>query len=62
MNFINALLWAVGVAIIVFLIGVLLSTIAPVAAFGAALQQYAWLIGIVSGIFQFVGRGRYWNK
>lgn len=62
MTFVYSLLWAVGVAIVVFLIGVLLSTLAPVAALGAVLQQYAWLIGVASGIFYFVGTGRWFNK
>ena len=62
MNFIYAILWAVGVAIVVFLLGVLLSTLAPVAALGSVLQTYAWLIGVASGIFYIVGNGRWFNR
>lgn len=50
MRFINALLVAIGVAIIVFLIGVFLAIIPPVASFGVLLQTWAWLIGIASGL------------
>lgn len=62
MKFIYGILWAVGVAIVVFIIGALLKVIEPVVMLGSVLQTYAWLIGLASGIFYVVGTGRWFNR
>lgn len=62
MTFLYAILWAVAVTIVAYLLGAFLEIITPVVALGTFLQSYAWLIGLAAGIFYFVGNGRFWNK
>lgn len=60
---IERLIYAVIVAVVVWLIcillGMLLVALPPVAMVGAFLQTYGWIIGLLAGLLYFLsGRGR----
>lgn len=49
-----SVLIAIAVGIVVYLIGVLLSTATPLVALGSILEGFAWLLGLIAGIWFFV--------
>ena len=62
MQFLYGILWAIGVALVVYLLGGLLLIVPPVYELGSFLQSYAWLIGVAAGIFYVVGNKRWFNR
>lgn len=54
-----AVVWAVIVGLVCLLIGMVLSSLGvpPAEAVGGFLTQWAWVIGVLAGLWQFFGGG-----